>query len=115
MSTRRKISPEESDTPQSFEKSLSDLESIIDAMEHEQLPLEDLVTSYEKGSALLNHCESILKAARNRIELITLRNQSETDPAPIPPSGQDPSISPAADESTPEDDFEDDHDDIRLF
>lgn len=113
MSTRRKTTTEESDTPPSFEKSLNELESLIEAMEHEQLPLEDLVASYEKGSALLSHCESILKAARNRIELITLRNQPET--APVPASNHDHPPSPAADEPTSEDDFDDDHDDIRLF
>lgn len=113
MSTRRKTSTEESDNSPSFEKSLSDLESLIEAMEHEQLPLEDLVASYEKGSALLSHCESILKAARKRIELITLRNQPET--APVPASSHDNPESPTADEPTPEDDFDDDHDDIRLF
>ena len=93
----------------SFEDALAGLEALVESMEHEQLPLEELVASYEKGSALLNHCESILKTARGRIELITLRNQNESAldaeatsaqaPVPLPDMEEDPN----------------DDDDIRLF
>lgn len=77
MAARRKTGSEESSAEPSFEESLYHLESIIEAMEHENLPLEDLVSHYEKGSALLGRCEAILQSARGRIELITLRNQNE--------------------------------------
>lgn len=106
---RRKTHPEASDAAPSFEEALAGLEAVVEAMEHEQLPLEDLVAHYEKGSALLDRCEAILQAARGRIELITLRNKNgatnETgDGAP----GDLPSLS-----GTP--DATDDDDDIRLF
>ena len=114
---RRKSSTEESTSPASFEDALADLESIVEAMEHEQLPLEDLVAYYEKGSSLLNHCEGILQSARSRIELITLRNQAgnepantrSTDPAEEPASTVDHGFDDAPEES------DDDPDDIRLF
>lgn len=93
----------------SFEDALAGLESIVESMEHEQLPLEELVASYEKGSALLNHCESILKSARGRIELITLRNHNDSAPQAQAASAHAPATSPASDED-PNDD-----DDIRLF
>lgn len=114
---RRKPSPEESAPSASFEEALADLESIIEAMEHEQLPLEDLVAYYEKGSTLLNHCEGILQSARGRIELITLRNQTGNDPAN--PQSTDTTDEPAPyedgsfDDAT--EDSDDDPDDIRLF
>ena len=106
---RRKTNSEDADAAPSFEQALAGLETIVEAMEHEQLPLEDLVAYYEKGSALLDRCEQILQAARGRIELITLRNQNGSandaeNAAPdelSPPSG-----SP---------DASDDDDDIRLF
>jgi exodeoxyribonuclease VII small subunit len=109
---RRKTSHEEDGEAPSFEEALAGLESIVEAMEHEQLPLEDLVAHYEKGSTLLNRCEAILQAARGRIELITLRNQNEialdsparTVDAPEPHT---PTDSP--------DDSDDDDNDIRLF
>ena len=93
----------------SFEDAFADLEALVEAMEQEQLPLEELIASYEKGSALLNHCEAILKTARGRIELITLRNQNESALEAEATSAQAPAPSPAREEA-PNDD-----DDIRLF
>ncbi|MCX6879689.1 MAG: exodeoxyribonuclease VII small subunit [Verrucomicrobia bacterium] len=95
----------------SFEDALGDLEALVEAMEHEQLPLEELVSSYEKGSALLNHCEAILKTASGRIELITLRNQHETGPGDEAKSDPAPALTPV----TAEGPNDNDDDDIRLF
>ena len=99
---RRKSQPDDESAAPSFEEALAGLEAIVEAMEHEQLPLEDLVAHYEKGSALLDRCESILQSARDRIELITLRNQTDTETEISPPSGAP-------------DDSDADDDDIRLF
>ena len=104
---RRKINPDEEKSEPSFEDALAGLESIVEAMEHENLPLEDLVSHYEKGSALLKRCESILDSARERIELITLRNDSNESPSPTGNQAGAPSQSESPDAS--------DNDDIRLF
>ena len=105
---RSKTSPDEKDPSPSFEEALAGLETIVEAMEHEQLPLEELVAHYEKGSALLARCESVLQSARGRIELITLRNQNEIAlDAPARP------VNPA--EIPTPDDSDDDDNDIRLF
>lgn len=110
MTARRKPTTPSDDagTGPSFEDALAGLEDIVEAMEHGQLPLEDLVANYERGSALLKHCESILSTARGRIELITLRNQN---PAASPADAADPTPLPT---ETGEDVSNDD-DDIRLF
>ncbi|MDP3850056.1 MAG: exodeoxyribonuclease VII small subunit [Luteolibacter sp.] len=103
---RKKSDREENSTTPSFEEALAGLEAIIEAMEHEQLPLEDLVAYYENGSTLLDRCEAILQSARGRIELITLRNKTEIQGEAAdfsPPSGQ------------PDASDDDDDDDIRLF
>lgn len=107
MMARRKSNTPSDDTGAgpSFEDALAGLEGIVESMEHGQLPLEELVDHYERGSALLKHCENILQSARGRIELITLRNQAE--PAEIPATPP-----PAAVDSEAE---SDDDDDIRLF
>lgn len=111
--SRRKSSPDDDNSPApTFEDALAGLEAIVEDMEHEHLALEDLVAHYEKGSALLSRCESILQSARGRIELITLRNQNEIalDAAAKPaearqlPTPTDPLEDPA-----------DDANDIRLF
>lgn len=104
MTARRKESLPPDATGPSFEDALAGLEDIVEAMEHEQLPLEDLVAKYEQGSALLKHCETILTTARGRIELITLRNQP---PAPADAATANPAESG--------EDIASDADDIRLF
>jgi exodeoxyribonuclease VII small subunit len=109
---RRKSTAEADSAAPSFEDALAGLESIVEAMEHEQLPLEELVACYEKGSALLDRCESILQSARGRIELITLRNKNELEPAS--PTNFEDSPEPFPLSGTP-DDPDDDDDDIRLF
>jgi len=109
---RRKSSAETDSAAPSFEDALAGLESIVEAMEHEQLPLEELVACYEKGSALLDRCESILQSARGRIELITLRHQNVLEPSSLFHTEDSPE--PLAPSGFP-DDSDDDDDDIRLF
>jgi exodeoxyribonuclease VII small subunit len=72
MPSRRKTDPT---TDLSFEDAMAELENIVEAMEGEQLPLEELITRYEAGARLLKHCDSILTGARKRIELITLADR----------------------------------------
>jgi exodeoxyribonuclease VII small subunit len=109
---RRKSDPDQNNPTLSFEEALAGLESIVEAMEHEQLPLEELVASYEKGSLLLDRCESVLQSARNRIELITLRDKDPMEHKPGSAADRSTDLSsPSADQ----DDSDDDDDDIRLF
>ena len=105
MPARKKL-PENSDSL-SFEEALASIEEIVESMEGDQLPLEDLVTQYEKGSVLLKHCESVLSSARKRIELITLANREE--------SGQDTAHSAPSSTLSENDGASDDPNDIRLF
>jgi|DewCreStandDraft_4_1066084.scaffolds.fasta_scaffold55289_2 exodeoxyribonuclease VII small subunit len=57
----------------SFEQALQQLETIVESMENEALPLEDLVAGYEKGSSLLARCDALLNSAHERIKLVTLK------------------------------------------
>jgi exodeoxyribonuclease VII small subunit len=109
MAKRKTDAGDEANAP-NFEDALAGLESIVESMEHEQLPLEDLVAYYEKGSALLDRCESILQSARGRIELITLRNKNEADADSKTGTTSDSTPLSGAPE-----DSDDDPDDIRLF
>ncbi|MBC7981164.1 MAG: exodeoxyribonuclease VII small subunit [Armatimonadetes bacterium] len=103
----RRISDSPSEAELTFENALSKLESIVEAMENEQLPLEDLVSQYESGSLLLKHCESILTSARKRIELITLTNRDEPGP-----DSQDENFHLPADSNSAD---TEDENDITLF
>ena len=61
-----------------FEKGLEKLESIVEEMESGDLPLDDLIKKYEEGSKLLKHCDSKIKDAEKKIEL--LRNKDLENP-----------------------------------
>ena len=50
-----------------FEAAAEKLESIVEAMESEELPLEKLLVQYEEGTKLVKICESKLQAAEKRI------------------------------------------------
>ena len=89
-----------------FEEAMGELEALVEAMENDQLPLEELVAHYEKGAGLLRHCEKVLTAAKERIELIEVGNSAEKNLAPDPEEEEDspgPGDSPAAE--LPEDDI----------
>jgi exodeoxyribonuclease VII small subunit len=59
-----------SDQPLSFEDALNQLETIVETMESGDVPLADLLTKFEEGNKLLKVCESRLKDAELKIELL---------------------------------------------
>lgn len=61
----------------SFEVALNQLETIVDAMENESLPLEKLLEFHEKGIRLQQVCQNKLKLAEDRI--VQLENKGEGD------------------------------------
>lgn len=108
MPARKKTSPPPPAETLPFEAAIAQLEEIVEAMEEEELPLESLVSYYEKGTSLLKHCEKSLTSAKKRIELITLINTQET-----PQKGTDTEPPRSTEELTPE--ASEDHNDIRLL
>ncbi len=56
----------------SFEDAMGELETIVRGLDSGQAKLEDSISSYERGTALKNHCEKLLKQAQLKIEKISL-------------------------------------------
>ena len=56
----------------SFEDALNELEKIVRQIEDGRGKLDEAITAYERGVALKRHCESKLKEAQTKIELITV-------------------------------------------
>jgi len=54
-----------------FESAMERLDAIVEQMEANKLPLEDLLRSYEEGLKLVKFCSEKLDAAEKRIEIIT--------------------------------------------
>jgi len=85
---------------------------MVETMESGQLPLEKLISSYERGAKLISHCESVLSDARERLELITLKPKSVKDDSPSN-SKNNFNQEDAQEGTSPSNDHNDDE--IRLF
>ena len=51
-----------------FEEALKKLETLVDAMESGDLPLESLLEKYEEGSRLVKICQAKLEEAELKIQ-----------------------------------------------
>lgn len=61
----------------SFEQALEALEKIVDDLERGDVPLDQSIRIYERGEALKDHCEKLLRAAEARVEKIRLSREGE--------------------------------------
>ena len=53
-----------------YEAALAELEQIVQRMEGGQLPLEESIAAYRRGSELLKHCQQQLTDAERKIEVL---------------------------------------------
>ena len=54
----------------SFESAVTELETIVQQMENGQLPLEQALAAYERGTALLRQCQGQLAKAEQTGRLL---------------------------------------------
>jgi exodeoxyribonuclease VII small subunit len=62
--------PSADTTDLTFEKALAELEAIVARMEDGKLPLEESLTTYQRGATLIRFCESRLTDAQARIAVL---------------------------------------------
>jgi exodeoxyribonuclease VII small subunit len=55
----------------SFERALKELESIVNRLERGDVELEESIAIYERGEALKEHCDRLLKQAEAKVEKLT--------------------------------------------
>ncbi len=53
-----------------LEKSLAELESLIDELESGDLPLEQAMKKFEQGIKLTRSCQAALKDAEQKVEIL---------------------------------------------
>ena len=58
-----------------IEKLLSELESIVNKMEEDNLNLEDSLSSYEKGILLVKTAQENLKKIEQRVQILSKNNE----------------------------------------
>jgi exodeoxyribonuclease VII small subunit len=57
-------------SPKSFESALAELDQLVEKMESGQLPLEESLSAYQRGTELLKFCEGVLKDAEQKIKVL---------------------------------------------
>jgi len=67
----------------SFEKALKELETIVTRLERGDVELEESIAIYERGEALKEHCDRLLKQAEAKVEKLIVGPSGE-------PSGTQP-------------------------
>jgi len=60
-----------------IEKVLNELELIVNKMEEDNLNLEDSLSSYEKGIALVKTAQENLKKIEQRVQILSKNNELE--------------------------------------
>jgi exodeoxyribonuclease VII small subunit len=61
-----------------FEKGLFDLEKIVEAMEHGNSTLEQSLEQFSKAVQLIKSCQTKLKEAEQRIQILLNTGQQDT-------------------------------------
>lgn len=57
-------------SPASYEAALEELEALVARLESGQLPLDQLLASYQRGAELLKFCRSKLEAVEGQIKVL---------------------------------------------
>jgi len=65
------------DTPD-FEQSLTELESLVQKLEAGDVPLEEALKTFERGVALTRQCQTALRTAQQKVEVLLTKNGAET-------------------------------------
>lgn len=53
-----------------FEQALGELEQLVERLERGDLPLDEALKTFERGVALTRHCQSALKSAQQKVEIL---------------------------------------------
>jgi exodeoxyribonuclease VII small subunit len=67
-----------------LEKSLADLEALVERLESGELSLQQALEEFERGVKLTRLCQSALKEAEQKVEIL-LKSTADAAPAPFEP------------------------------
>lgn len=70
-----------------FEKSLAELETLVERMEQGEQSLEQSLKDFERGVALTRQCQQALKTAEQKVEQLLQQNGQE-ELVPFDPDDQ---------------------------
>ncbi|HEX6999774.1 MAG TPA: exodeoxyribonuclease VII small subunit [Gammaproteobacteria bacterium] len=67
-----------------LEKSLAELEALVERLESGDLSLDQALKEFERGVTLTKECQAVLKEAEQKVEIL-LKRTAEATPAPFTP------------------------------
>jgi len=67
-----------------FEQALAELEQLVGELESGEQPLEQALASFERGVALTRRCQAALRAAEQKVEILS-RDSAEAELQPFEP------------------------------
>jgi exodeoxyribonuclease VII small subunit len=75
---RVKSKPQTENKLPDFEQSLLELEALVARLEQGDVPLEEALKTFERGVALTRQCQTALRTAQQKVEVLLIRNGEET-------------------------------------
>lgn len=67
--TSSALTPEAAE-PANYEAALAELEKLVQQLEGGQMPLEELLTGYQRGAQLLAYCRDKLQAVEQQVKVL---------------------------------------------
>ena len=74
---------------QGLEQSLKELEQIVVNLEKGDLPLADAIRQFERGVKLTRRCQSVLKEAEQKVQVLSDGMLESVDPQTLAKTGDD--------------------------
>ena len=74
----QKTDPQRTDKLPDFESSLAELEALVARLEQGDVPLEEALKTFERGVALTRQCQTALRTAQQKVEVLLARNGEES-------------------------------------
>lgn len=68
----------DSNTTPSYEAAVAELEALIRQMESQQLPLQEALAAFKRGSELLQFCQLTLAEAEQQVRILTEQQTLQT-------------------------------------
>ncbi len=72
-----KSKPQKTDQLPDFEQSLTELEALVTKLEQGDVPLEEALKTFERGVALTRQCQTALRTAQQKVEVLLTRDGEE--------------------------------------
>jgi exodeoxyribonuclease VII small subunit len=89
--TTKKSKDKDIDSPD-LEKSLAELESIVEKLEAGDLTLDESLKQFERGVQLTRHCQTALRKAEQKVDILLKKNglsNTDDDVAPFDSASTD--------------------------